>query len=160
MIALRFATAFAAIALLSACGGDPEPAAPTPQAESKPAAAAAPATPAAPVTPAATPATAEGLAPLFGSWAGQLADCGTLAIQVSETRFEGAENSCDIAGFSDNSDGSFTASMSCTGEGAKSEERVKMRPLFAPTGEAIGLTYLDRDNAEATVLRCNPPAAQ
>ena len=53
-----------------------------------------------------------------------------------------------------NGDGSFTAAMDCNSQGTKASERIKMRPLFAPTGEGIGLTYLDRNNTEATVLRC------
>jgi hypothetical protein len=32
-----------------------------------------------------------------------------------------------------------------------------MRPLFGPSGEGIGLTYLDRGNQEATVFRCVQP---
>lgn len=142
--------------LLAACDNSPKPPATPPAAEAPAAPAAEPAAPAAPVVAA----SAEATAPLFGVWAADLADCGTSAITISAARFEGAENSCDIGGLSDNGDGSFTATLSCTGEGAAASERVSMRPLFAPTGEGIGLTYLDRGNSEVTVLRCAAPAAQ
>ncbi|RYE10225.1 MAG: hypothetical protein EOP22_05740 [Hyphomicrobiales bacterium] len=134
--------------LLAACGGEP---APTPPAASAAAPAATPAV--------AAPASDELLAPLFGTWALDPSQCGGPVLKISKARFEGAENGCDISGFTDNGDGTFTAAMSCTAEGQTAGESIKMRPIFAPTGEGIDLTYVDRDNLETTVLRCPEPAA-
>jgi hypothetical protein len=89
------------------------------------------------------------LAPLFGSWALDPAAC-SQTLKISRTRFEGAESGCDITGYVDNGDGSYTASLSC----GSAQEQIKMRPVFAPTGEGIELTYLNRDNQETLVLRC------
>jgi hypothetical protein len=49
--------------------------------------------------------------------------------------------------------------MTCNGEGTRSSERIAMRPLFGPSGEGVGLTYLDRGNEEVTVFRCLEPTA-
>lgn len=152
----RLIVSVALVSLLAACDNSPKPPpaqqAATPAAPA-PATAAAPASPSAPAVAASNEATA----PLMGSWAADLAACGSAAITISATRFDGAENKCEITSLTDNGDGSFTANLSCTGEGAAASERISMRPLFAPTGEGIGLTYLDRGNTETTVLRCGPP---
>ena len=42
----------------------------------------------------------------------------------------------------------------------KTHHRIQMRPIFAPTGEGIDLTYLDRDNLKSEVLRCDVPKKQ
>lgn len=105
----------------------------------------------------AAPAADPDTAPLFGSWAVTPANCGT-PIVISATRFEGAENSCDITGLADNGDGTFTAALSCTGEGQKASERIAMTPLFGPSGEGIRLNYLDRVGEPVTVFRCKGPA--
>lgn len=134
--------------VLAACGSNEAPApAPTP---SSPAAEAA-------AAPAA--ASDEALAPLFGTWALDPAQCDGPVLRISQTRFEGAENGCDISGYTDNGDGTFTAVMTCMGGGQAVSESIMMRPLYAPTGEGIDLTYLNRDNLETTVLRCPEPAA-
>lgn len=144
---------------LAACsgGGSKPPAAPAPSAQPT-------ATIAAPARPGpAKPATAQALAPLMGTWAADLTACGTAAtISVSASQFTGAENRCAIASFGDNGDGTFTATTNCTAEGRTATERIRMDPVFAPTGEGITLTYLDRGNEEVTVLRCDaaPAASQ
>jgi hypothetical protein len=131
--------------ILSACDQNPAP----PQS-------AAQATPAS--APASQPADADSeTAPLFGRWAADLSNCGT-PIVISATSFEGAENICDITEFADNGDGSFTASMSCTGEGQTVTERIAMTPLFGPAGEGIRLNYLDRGGDPVTVFRCKGPS--
>jgi hypothetical protein len=126
--------------VLTACtgGGNPPPAPPS----SETAGAAAPAD-----QPVA--ANDEALAPLFGTWALDPSAC-TQTLKISKTRFEGAESGCDITSYSDNGDGSYTAALSC----GTAQEQIKMRPVFAPTGEGIELTYLNRDNQETLVLRC------
>ena len=128
--------------LLAACTGGGDTPAPAPS--SAPVAAA----------PAAEPVAADddALAPLFGSWGLDPAAC-TQTLKISKTRFEGAENGCDITGYSDNGDGSYTAVVAC----GSAQEQIKMRPVFAPTGEGIELTYLNRDNQETLVLRCEAP---
>jgi hypothetical protein len=100
----------------------------------------------------------DALAPLFGDWGLDPAQCQQV-IRISKTRFEGAENGCDIASFTDNGDGTFTAAMTCSSQGTSADEQIRMRPVFAPTGEGVELTYLNRDNLETTLLRCAPPAA-
>lgn len=128
------------IAVLVACDNTPKAPAASQSAAEAPA-------PAAPASPAAT-------APLFGAWAAVLANCATAAVTISATRFEGAENQCDIKALADNGDGTFTASLACTGEGQTASESVQMTPVFAPTGEGVVLTYLDRGGEKVTLLRC------
>jgi hypothetical protein len=159
----RFVLVLPAFLALAACGGgNPQPPA-TPAPTTQPAATVAqPAAPAVPGTPmAATPAAAvsdEALAPLMGNWAADLANCGTdLSISLSAEAFNGAENACTIASWNDNGDGTVTATLNCAAEGQQTTERIAMNPVFAPTGEGITLTYLDRGNEEATVLRCPAP---
>jgi hypothetical protein len=139
--------------LLAACSGGTPPAAPAASSSAAPQAA--------PQAAAAAPASADNLAPLFGTWAADLSQCGqpTGPIKISATRFEGAENGCDIGGYTDNGDGTFTAALACQSQGQTANENIKMRPIFAPTGEGIDLIYVDRDNQAFTVLRCKEPKA-
>jgi hypothetical protein len=141
---------------LAACSGGTPPAAPAASSSAAPqGAAAAP-------SAAAAPANAESLAPLFGTWAADLSQCGQTAgpIKISASRFDGAENGCDIGGFTDNGDGTFTAALACQSQGQTAKENIKMRPIFAPTGEGIDLIYVDRDNQAFTVLRCEEKKAK
>ncbi|MEQ1770176.1 MAG: hypothetical protein ABL879_10075 [Devosia sp.] len=145
--------------VLAACSGSAPPAT-----ESSSASAAAPQAAAEkPAAPAAAPAEASLLDPLYGKWAVDLKQCegpGPGAITISETRFEGAENGCDINGFTDNKNGTFTAALTCSSQGQTANENIQMRPIFAPTGEGIDMVYLNRKNATFTVLRCKQPAAR
>lgn len=141
------AIAIPAALLLAACGsGTPPP----PQTASTSSAAAAPTT-----TQVATPASDDALKPLIGNWGLDPANCGDQVLKISAKRFEGPGSGCDISGFTDNGDGTFTAAMSCTANGQTSNERIQMRPIFAPTGEGIDLVYLDRKNLASEVLRCD-----
>ncbi len=144
---MRFA--FAALPLvlvLAACSGDaPATPAANQQAAVQPAAA-----------PAAQPATttaAVDLTPLFGTWGYDAPACSS-PIRIAENAFEGAENSCQISGFTDNGDGSFTASLSCSSQGQTNAEKIAMTPLFGPQGEGVRLDYLDREGDPDTVFRC------
>lgn len=130
--------------VLTACSNEQQPAAP--------ASSQAPAASSVAVADAA-------LAPLFGTWALDPAQCGGQVLKISQTRFEGAENGCDITGFTDTGNGAFTAALACAGEGQTVNEQIVMRPVFAPTGEGVELTYVNRDNLQTTVLRCPEPAA-
>ncbi len=139
--------------LLAACDQPPAPSADTTASEQP--AETAPVTPA---TPVAQPDTA----PLFGTWAANLAWCrgegDGFPITISATRFEGRENSCDITELAGNGDGTFTATLACTGEGESVTERVSMEPIFGPTGEGIRLNYLDRGGDPVLVFRCQTSA--
>lgn len=91
---------------------------------------------------------------MYGNWGLDPANCGDQMLKISKTRFEGPGAGCDITGFTDNGDGTYTAAMTCKADGQSSSERIQMRPIFAPTGEGIDLTYLDRNNLQSEVLRC------
>jgi predicted small lipoprotein YifL len=131
--------------LLASCGNNAPPAAPSSE------------VPTAQQAAATAPATDDSLTPLFGTWALDPAQCGGQVLKISRARFEGAENGCDISGYTDNGDGTYTAAMSCVSQGQTANESIKMRPVFAPTGEGIELTYVNRDNLASTVLRCPEP---
>lgn len=167
----RLLIAASVLALLAACGDSPpapdQTAAATPApatttttvAAETQAPAAAASTPAA-AAPPAPAASDDAMAPLVGLWSADLATCGSTPIRITPTTFEGAENQCQIGSLTDNGDGSVTAALDCVSEGARTSENIVMRPLFAPTGEGIGLTYPQRDNAEVTLLRCLQPPSQ
>lgn len=140
----RAALAFPVL-VLAACSNTEAPA-PAPSSAPPPAASAE-------ALPVAT-AAEDDLEPLFGTWALDPARCEGPVLRISRTRFEGAENGCDITSFTDNGNGSYTAQLRCTAGGSSVEEAISMRPIFAPTGEGIDLTYLNRDNLVTTVLRC------
>lgn len=144
------AIAIPVLLAVAACGGGNQPSPPTTQASTQ-TAAPAPST-------VSGPADQKALAPLFGTWALDLASCGKQSLTISAKRFEGPGSGCDITGFSDNGDGTYTAAMSCTASGQTSNERISMRPIFGPTGEGIDLVYLDRKNLTSEVQRC--PAAK
>jgi len=133
--------------LLAACGGGTPP---PPQTASASSSAIPPTT-----TQVSTPASGDALKPLIGDWGLDPANCGDQVLKISAKRFEGPSSGCDITGFTDNGDGTYTAAMSCTANGQTSNERIQMRPIFAPTGEGIDLVYLDRKNLASEVLRCN-----
>jgi hypothetical protein len=176
MNAFRAALVLAFVGLLAACDNSPPPAPPVPAAET-PAVRTTPA-PSAPLpttaaeepepdvavtTPLPAPASQRPLSrqeqaalqPLFGTWAADLGNCDRGSIEISQTRFEGAENGCDITSIVDTGNWNFVASLSCPSQGQTARERIGMIPLYAPTGEAIALTYLDRDNQAVTVYRCD-----
>jgi hypothetical protein len=177
MTPLRLVLLLAVPALLAACDNPPpppQPPAPTPvapTAEAQPAPSAPlptapvaqPETEVAVLAPTPAPSSSRpltdsqraALEPLFGTWATDLKNCDRGAITISASRFEGAENGCDITSLVDSGNWNFVASLSCTSQGQTAQERIAMVPLFAPTGEGIGLTYLDRDNQQVTVLRCD-----
>jgi hypothetical protein len=141
-----FVLSLPVIISLAACGGNaPETVASAP-----------PATEAA-ATPAVTTAEPD-VAPLFGSWGYDAPAC-TSPIVISASAFEGAENSCEISGFEQNGDGSFTASLSCSSQGQAANERVAMTPIFGPQGEGVRLAYLDRGGDPVTVFRCRAARA-
>jgi hypothetical protein len=172
MNSFRATLVLAVIALLAACDSSapPKPPAPTtPAATVKPVpvgplpTAPVPQTDVAVAAPTPAPSNQRPLSrqqlaalePLFGTWATDLNNCNNGAITISQSRFEGAENGCDIASIVDTGSWNFVATLSCTSQGRTAQERIRMIPLYAPSGEGIGLTYLDRDNQQVTVLRCD-----
>ncbi|MDP2765283.1 MAG: hypothetical protein Q8O54_10665, partial [Brevundimonas sp.] len=70
-------------------------------------------------------------------------------IRISETRFEGYENSCDVVQI-DGGGSSWTATLSCKGEGQTSSERVRMDV----DGDTMALSYADRGGQGVTLTRC------
>jgi hypothetical protein len=145
-------TAAAGLAvLLSACGNNQPPA---PQASSSAAPSSVAQVSSQQPAPNPTPADNKALKPLLGSWGLDPANCGDQVLKVSQAKFEGPGSGCDISGWTDNGDGTYTAAMTCTASGQTSTERIQMRPIFAPSGEGIELIYLDRKNLSSTVLRC------
>lgn len=146
----RLAAIAAPALLLAACGGGGNPPA-TPASST----AAAPAAASTTQVASARPASDDALKPLFGSWGLDPANCGQQVLKISKTRFEGPGSGCDITGYTDNGDGTYTAAMSCTASGQTANERIQMRPIFAPTGEGIDLVYLDRQGQQSEVLRCS-----
>lgn len=149
--------------LLSACDSAPQaPASSAPPAEQRAASQAPAADAPAAAAPAAQPSglDAATMAPLIGSWAADAAGCAR-PIVTTATSFRGAENVCEITGWTDSGDGTHTAALTCTAEGQTVNERIAMTPLFGPTGEGLRLDYLDREGADpVTVFRCPTPRGQ
>ena len=109
---LRLAAIVLPALLLAACGGgNPPPAQPSAAAPSSAAPAAPP-----PTTNVAAPADDKALEPLLGTWGLDPANCGDQVLKISKKRFEGPGSGCDIAGFTDYGDGTYTASMTCTAQ--------------------------------------------
>jgi hypothetical protein len=154
---LRLLVPLALPLLLAACADtsgtgqapQPAPAPPPPPAASAPTPA-----PAAPAPAPAAVSNAGELGFLWGRWSADPARCDSQAIAISATRFEGAENVCDLSGLTDAGDGSYAANLACTSQGRSSSERLRMTPVFAPSGEGLVLVYPDRSPDRVLLLRC------
>lgn len=137
---------------LAACGpGEPNP--PTEPAEpiDSPEAEAPPGPP-----PPGTGSILPGSGPrsFVGRWAADVSWCPNVTgperpIEITTTRFEGYENSCAIAAVDQVADG-YEAALTCTAEGAVTNERVRM----AVSGQTLRLTWLNRDNAVVALTKC------
>jgi hypothetical protein len=141
---------------LGACGqsetnAPTDPAAPinTPEAEAPP-----------PTPPPGVGSIMPGSGPqtFVGRWAANAGWCANMQgaerpIEITTTRFEGYENSCGIVSISQVSDG-YEASLACAAEGQTANERVRM----AVQGEGMRLTWLSRNNAVISLVRCPVPA--
>jgi hypothetical protein len=103
------------------------------------------------------PATADIPDPsaISGRWAADPAWCTNQSlgspIVISDTRLEGNEDRCEIAGLIDSGDGSFTASLSCEGDDRTETDLVRL----TPAGEQLDLTYLGRDDPASMLTRCD-----
>jgi hypothetical protein len=137
---------------VAACGpGEPNP--PTEPAEpiDTPDAAAPPT---APPPGAGTILPGTGPRSFVGRWAADVSWCPNTTgpqrpIEITTTRFEGYENSCAIGSVDQISDG-YEVALTCTAEGAVSNERLRM----AVSGQTMRLTWLNRDNAVVTLTKC------
>ena len=107
-------------------------------------------TPAEPAVPAAS-------ATIVSRWAAQASWCANTSgpqrpIEISIQRFEGYENSCAITSL-DQVTGGYEATLACQSEGTSARERVRL----TPQGDALRLTWMDRNEAVVNLVRC--PAA-
>ena len=94
-----------------------------------------------------------------GRWAANDAWCANprgaeRPIEISTTRFEGYENSCGILSISQVAEG-YQVALACAAEGQTSSERVRM----AVQGDAMRLTWLNRNSAAVSLVRCPTPGA-
>ena len=92
-----------------------------------------------------------------GLWAANRAWCANprgaeRPIEISTIRFEGYENSCGILSVTQVADG-YEAGLACTAEGQTSRERVRMNVQ----GDAMRLTWLNRNSAAVSLVRCPAP---
>ncbi|MFN4041108.1 MAG: hypothetical protein ACK4I0_05540 [Brevundimonas sp.] len=106
--------------------------------------------------PSSVPANLPGAGPanFVGRWSADVAWCAAPQgdqhpIEISTTRFEGYENSCDITRI-DQRDGGYEAALSCVAEGQTSNERVRM----VVEDQTMTLTYLDRGRRQVALTRC------
>lgn len=92
-----------------------------------------------------------------GRWAADVAWCDNpqgaeRPIVITPTRFEGYENRCDITAIQQIADG-YEAALTCQAEGQTASERVRM----SVQGDALRLTWLDRNDAVVRLSRCAAP---
>lgn len=71
-------------------------------------------------------------------------------ITITETRFEGRENICDMSEIEDTPEGGVTAQLSCQAPGETIEEPI----VFAPAGDQIAISYPDRGGDPILFSRC------
>lgn len=117
-----------------------------------------------PAQPVAAPATggpssavgAQDRAAFTGRWAADAAWCGNTSattdqvpIEITTTEFRGYENRCAIGEVSE-TDAGWEAQLACQSEGTTSNERVR----FSVAGEAMTVSWLDRDTGPMTLVRC------
>ncbi|MDP3657499.1 MAG: hypothetical protein Q8R45_11100 [Brevundimonas sp.] len=93
-----------------------------------------------------------------GRWAANPAWCANVQgaerpIQITTTRFEGYENSCEILSIRQVADG-YQARLACMAEGQGSTEQVRMMVH----GDGMRMTWLNRNSALVSLTRCPAPA--
>lgn len=89
-----------------------------------------------------------------GRWAADVRWCAApqgerRPIAISPTRFEGYENSCEIATVEEVADG-YVATLACAAEGMTRSERVR----FQVTDDVMRLSWLDRGGGPVTLRKC------
>ena len=117
-----------------------------------------------PADPVAAPASggaasavdAQNRASFTGRWAADAAWCGNTSattdqvpIEITTTEFRGYENRCAIGEVTE-TDAGWEAQLTCESEGTTTNERAR----FAVAGEAMTVSWLDRDSAPTTLVRC------
>jgi len=146
---------FLAVLALAACGpaevnSPTDPAAPidTPEADAPP-----------PTPPPGVGSILPGSGPqtFVGRWAANASWCANprgaeRPIVITTTRFEGYENRCSIQSITQVADG-YEAALACEAEGQVSDERIRM----AVQGEGMRLTWLNRNDAVISLVRCPGP---
>lgn len=95
-----------------------------------------------------------GAASFVGRWAANVEWCAApqganRPIEISSTRFEGYENSCEIATVEEVADG-YVTTLACVSEGTTRSERVR----FQVTGDTMRMTYMDRPGAAVELHKC------
>jgi hypothetical protein len=95
-----------------------------------------------------------GATSFVGRWAADVSWCAApqgerRPIEITSTRFEGYENSCEIAAVEEVADG-YVATLACFSEGAARSERVR----FQVTQDIMRLSYLDRAGEPVTLKKC------
>ncbi len=95
-----------------------------------------------------------GATTFVGRWAADVSWCAApqgaqWPIEISSTRFEGYENSCEIAAVQEVADG-YVATLACVSEGTTRAERVR----FQVTDDIMRLSYLDRAGEPVTLRKC------
>ncbi|MFN4287264.1 MAG: hypothetical protein ACK4E3_02055 [Brevundimonas sp.] len=106
--------------------------------------------------PSGAPEPAPRLA-FVGTWAADAQWCANTAmttdrvpVRISETRFEGYENSCDIIALDETGEG-WDAQMICMAEGMEYRHTVRM----VADGDTLRLTYLERGTDPIMLVRCD-----
>lgn len=94
-------------------------------------------------------------APFYvGQWAADPVWCTDqtdgFPITITETRFEGRENVCEMTAIEPTPEGGATAQLSCIAEGETIEEPI----VFAQAGEDIAITWPDRGTEPTLFSRC------
>lgn len=111
-----------------------------------------------PTAPAAAGQTSmlpgRGAQSFVGRWAANVEWCAApqganRPIEISSTRFEGYENSCEIAAVEEVADG-YVATLACVSEGTARSERVR----FQVTGATMRMSYLDRGGEPVELNKC------
>jgi len=95
-----------------------------------------------------------GATSFVGRWAADVSWCAApqgerRPIEITSTRFEGYENSCEIAAVDEVADG-YVATLACVSEGTARSERVR----FQVTDQSMRLTYMDRQGGPVTLKKC------
>ena len=111
-----------------------------------------------PTAPAARGQTSmlpgRGAQSFVGRWAANVEWCANprgaeRPIEISSTRFEGYENSCEIAAVEEVADG-YVTTLACMSEGTANSERVR----FQVTGDTMRMTYMDRGGEPVELNKC------
>ena len=95
-----------------------------------------------------------GATSFVGRWAADVRWCAApqgaeRPITITSTRFEGYENTCEIAAVEEVSDG-YIATLACVSEGSARSERAR----FQVTDDIMRLTWLDRDGDPVILRKC------